>query len=324
MGIMSDFVGPKVIFDPNKNPLPPLFPLPEHLNRYHSQGVTILAAPLFTAAMPNVKAMVVRHMLEEARKAGMLDGVHTLVEATSGNTGMSMGVIAPYYGLRVVVVVDRDLAPGKIEQLRMVGADIRYPDDGLGTIETARRLGEQPGWLNFNQYGNRLNVGAHCRYTGPHLWKKTRHKISVFSNGMGTAGTCLGVKAYFEEIGANVHVLGVACAEGSPVPGLRSYKKLANVTLDWRSLNTLEATQYEAYKLSLKLYRAGIMAGPSSGLALAGLLRFLEERRSSDFEGLCNADGRVIAVFGCGDTPMPYMEKYSTVLNGNDFDPLRF
>jgi cysteine synthase A len=317
--------GPLITFDPLRNPLPPIFPIPTWLNPYAHRGdVDILAAALFTGYMPNVKAMIALHMMEVARKAGALDGVHTLVEASSGNTGLSLANLAPYYGLKLVTVTERDLAPGKVEQLRLVGVEKNQnPEEEFDTIEAAAKLGEQPGWFNFNQYGNQWNVEAHKRYTGPHLWEGTDKKISVFSNGMGTAGTALGVKAFFESIDANVYVLGVACAEGNPVPGLRSYKKLEHVTLPWQSLHHLEATRFEAYSLSLKLFRSGMMVGPSSGMALAGLLRFLKEHEANDFEGLRNEDGRVVAVFGCGDTIIPYMEKYSFVLNNSDLVPLK-
>ncbi len=315
---------PRVTFDPRRNSLSSIFALPGRLNPYLDRGVDIYAAPLYAAAMPNVKAYVVRHMFETAQKEGLFDNVHTIVEATSGNTGLSMGELAPFYRKKFVAVVERDLAPGKLLQLRMAGVNMVSPEGEMDTIEMARMLGEQSGWCNINQYGSALNVDAHRLYTGPHLWEQTEHKITVFSNGMGTAGTALGVKTFFEEEGVDVHVLGVACAEGSPVPGLRSRTRLKNVTLDWQSLHVLEATNREAYGLSLKLMRAGVMAGPSSGLALAGLLRFLEEREADEFDGLRNEDGRVVAVFGCGDTPMPYLEKYPTILDGDDFNPEKF
>lgn len=317
------FCNPKTIFDPWKNRLSPIFRLPDRLNPYRAKGVEIYAVPFYTAAMPNVKALMVRHMFESAAESGTLNGVHTIVEATSGNTGLTMCLIAPYYGARVVTVVERDLAPGKLDQLRLAGADIVYPDAGSGTIEAAKRLGGQKGWYNFNQYSSHLNVEAHSIYTGPHIFRETHGRITVFSNGVGTAGTCLGVKAYFEKAGVKARVIGVVCAEGNPVPGLRSRRKLDGVELDWRSLELIEATNREAYLLSLKLCQSGLMAGPSSGMALAGLLRFLSERESSNFAGLRNSYGAVVAVFGCGDTPIPYLDKYTTILDGEEFEPLR-
>ena len=114
-------------------------------------------------------------------------------------------------------------------------------------------------------------------------------------------------------------VVGVYCLPNNAIPGVRSIERLAEISFDWESEvpNRVGVGTKESYKKSLDLCRAGLMAGPSSGFALAGLLRFLEEQRSLD--QFRNSDGEIVAVVVCCDTPFPYLDKYSTILDPTDF-----
>ena len=112
------------------------------------------------------------------------------------------------------------------------------------------------------------------------------------------------------------------CDAKSAVPGVRSEIGLRDIEFPWREAadEIIEVGTKESFKQSLELCRAGVMGGPSSGLALCGLLRFLEARRdAAELDGLRNTDGEVVAAFICGDTPLPYLDKYSTHLDPGDF-----
>ena len=150
------------------------------------------------------------------------------------------------------------------------------------------------------------------------MWEQTEGKLTIYSGGLGTTGTVLGAVQFFREKGNGVTVVGTYCLPGAAVPGVRSINGLGEIAFDWESEvpHRVGAGTAESYKKSLDLCRAGLIAGPSSGFALAGLLRFLEQ---SDLDRFRNSDGDVLAAFICCDTPFPYLDKYSTILSPTDF-----
>lgn len=317
----NTFSGPDAIGDllnPDLNPPLPLVELPESLNPFAARKIRIYAKLLYLLPLLNLKALPALRMLLEARE--QLGGVHTIVENSSGNTAFSLAIMARFFGVRSVqAIVPIDIAPGKLELLRLVGADIRFAPPEGGGVALARKLGERPGYINLDQYGSAANVAAHATWTTRQVWEQTAGKLTVYCAGLGTTGTALGAVKYFRENSCKVTVVGVYVAPNSAIPGVRSSENLKEVAFDWRSEvpHRVEAATKESYKKSLDLCRAGLLAGPSSGFALAGLLRFFEQQ--GDFDQFRNVDGEVIAAFVCCDTPFPYLDKYSTTLDPVDF-----
>jgi cysteine synthase len=313
------------LVNPTYSPLPRAFPLLQH--PFIADRVDIFPVPIFGSNVPNMKVPMARWMLERADAAGELVGVHTIVEATSGNTGAALGIVDPYYDIRrTVAIVERDIAPGKLEQLRLCGVEIMYPMTGRTTVETARELGEQPGWLNLNQYSNTANSEAHTRWTGPHIWEQTEGKISVCVVPLGTTGTAMGVSKFLRsKLPDRITIVGVALAPGEAVPGVRTEEKLRQVAFDWRAFinHLVLAFAKPSYQASMDLIRSGRMYGPSSGLALSATIKFVaEQKESGALDSLRNKDGRVVVAFPCGDGAGPYLEKYSMILDGSSFEPL--
>ena len=319
---------PRHFLNPTHNPLPPAFTLPRHLNPFVDDRVSFIPVPIFGCSIPNMKTAMVCWMLERASADGQLAGIHTLVEATSGNTCAALGIAAPYYGIRhVVPVVERDIAPGKLEQLRLAccGAP-QYPIDGMTAVETALEIGEQSGWLNLNQYANPANPEAHEKWTGPHVWQQTDGKLTVLVAPLGTAGTAIGASNFLRRQSGRIPVVvGVALAPGEAVPGVRTEEKLKQVAFDWRSAidDLILVSKAPSYRASMDLIRSGRMFGPSSGLSFWGAKQFIAKRKEEGtLDSLRNGDDRVVVAFTCGDTPLPYLDKYSTVLDGSAFNPL--
>lgn len=313
------FSGPDALrrfVDPDSHPPLPLVELPASLNPLAERQVRVFAKLLYLLPLLNLKSIPVLGMLQEAS----LEGVHTLVENSSGNTAFSLAIMARLFGIRAVrAIVPIDIAPGKLELLRLAGADVHFaPSDG-GGVAVARRVGKRPGFLNLDQYSNPANVDAHANWTAAQVWEQTDGKLTIYAAGLGTTGTTLGAIRYFRQHAPGVTVVGVYVLPGSAVPGVRSIERLQEVSFDWRSEipNRTGAATKESYKKSLELCRVGLLAGPSSGFALAGLLRFLSEQH--DLERFRNADGEVVATFICCDTPFPYLDKYSTILDPIDF-----
>jgi cysteine synthase len=318
----------KDLLDPDKQPPLPLVELPEPLNPFHSDRVKIFAKLFYLCPLLNLKSLPALNMMLDAEARGALAGVHTVVEASSGNTAFAIAIVARMFGIsRIQAVVPRDIAPGKLELLRLAGADPIFSSEIPGQpsgIAIARKLGQRQGCFNAGQYENEANPEAHEKWTGKQLWEQLGPSLTVYCCGLGTTGTLIGAKRFFDKQSAKVTVVGVVCDPQSAVPGVRSERRLQEIAFDWRSMldECVDMAAKESFKRSLELCRNGLIAGPSSGFAYGGLLRFLKtQRQNGDLDRLRNSEGDVVAAFICGDSPLPYLDKYSTYLDPADFGP---
>jgi cysteine synthase len=325
------FQGPDAIrdlLDPENNAPLPLVELPDHLNPFAGQGVRLFAKLMYLLPLLSIKSLPARQMLLEAEASGELKDVHSLVESSSGNTAFSLGVLGSLFGMRsVVAMVPWDIAPGKLDLLRLCGVEPRLVRDAPGQssgIDQAREAGRRPGWFAPSQYENDANPAASEKWIAPQIWAQTEGRLTVFATGLGTTGTLVGASRFFRrhKTQRSVAIVGVACAPNNAVPGVRSIARLREIALPWRESADaiVEVETRESFKKSLELCRAGLMGGPSSGFALAGLLKFLHSwKEEQSLDSLRNADGEVLATFVCADTPLPYLDKYSTHLDPSDF-----
>lgn len=325
-GVFAGFSAVRDFLNTENNAPIPLVELPASLNPLHEQRVRIFAKLMYLLPLLNIKSLPALSMLLEAQSSGTLDGVHTLIENSSGNTAFSLAVMARTFGLSGIdAVVPWDIAPGKLDLLRLSGVNPHLnrdtPNQPSG-ISQARELGKTKGFYNPAQYENDANPAACERWIAPEIWRQTKGKLTVFAAGLGTAGTLVGASRYFRKTAPKVAIVGAICAPQSAVPGVRSEARLREIAFDWRKAadSIVEVATKESFKHSLDLLRAGFMAGPSSGFALVGLLRFLQSAQAtSKLDSLRNADGEVLATFICCDTPLPYLDKYSTHLDAADF-----
>jgi cysteine synthase len=318
---MNFFTGPDSVrnfLNPDCNPPIPLVELPDNLNPFASQRVRLFAKLMYLLPLLNSKSLPVLNMLMEVSRK--LDGVHTIVENSSGNTAFSLAIMAPLFGVESVrAFVPQDIAPGKLELLRLSGAEISFAKKTSGIVE-ARRIGKRKGFLNLDQYANVANVAAHAKWTAKQIWEQTTGNLSLFCTGLGTTGTALGAKQFFKKQSPKVTVVGVYCLPDNAVPGVRSMEALKEISFRWKSelLHRVGIGTKDSFRKSLALCRAGLLAGPSSGFAFAGLLKFIEQHANLD--ELRNREGEVIAAFVCPDSPFPYLDKYSTILDPEDFE----
>ena len=325
-GVFSGQNSINAFLNPARHPFVPLVELPEELNPFISQGIRIFAKLMYVLPLLNLKSLQVLNMLWEARRKGELGKNHTLVENSSGNTGFSLAIIGRIFGIKkTIVIVPYDIAPGKLEMLRIAGAEVRFckgPPEEMSGIDLAREIGKENGFLNLDQYGNNANPEAFEKWMAPQIWEQTEGTMSIFCAGLGTTGTIVGMSNYLKKILAKVYIVGVNLPENNAIPGVRTLKKLEEVSFPWNEkiYRRIEAGTKESFKKSLALCRAGLIAGPSSGFALAGLLKFLNEKQKlSDLDSFRNRGGNIVAVFICPDTPFPYLDKYSTILDPSDF-----
>jgi cysteine synthase len=323
------FEGPNAVRDflnPQNNPAVPLVELPDRLNPLRTKNVRIFGKLMYLLPLLNIKSLTALNMLQEAEARGDLKGVETIIENSSGNTAFALGVLAEMFGVRrVVAMVPWDIAPGKLDLLRLCGVEPRLVRDTPGQpsgIAQSRSAGQHERWFNPAQYENDANPRTFEKWLAPELWEQTGGKLTVFAAGLGTTGTLVGASRFFRKVAPGIRLVGAICDRDSAVPGVRSEKALREIQFRWRETadRIVEVDTKESFKKSLELCRCGLMAGPSSGFALAGLLKFLDScEAAGELDSLRNADGEVVAAFVCPDTPLPYLEKYSTHLDPADF-----
>jgi cysteine synthase/rhodanese-related sulfurtransferase len=328
------FSGPSAIrdfLDPDRQPMLPLVELPDDLNPFAADGVRIYAKMMNMVPLANVKSLPALNMLRRRHESGELAGVTTLIENSSGNTVFSLGIIARIFGiLRTKAIVSHEVSRGKLQLLRFFGVEISVneepicpdPSDVNSGIYLAKRAGTQKGWWNPGQYENEANPEAHARWTGPQILAQTAGELTVFCAGLGTTGTMVGAGGFLKKHVSHITNVGVVRKPNNPVPGVRTRNLLREIAFDWNGAAdaTVEAGTKEAFEESLRLCRRGVLVGPSSGFALAGLLAFLRgKKEGAELDALRNTQGEIVAVFICPDSPFPYIDEYFEFLDAKWF-----
>jgi len=240
-----------------------------------------------------VKDRIAVNLLNDAASKG-LTNEKKLVEPTSGNTGIGLIQAANLKGFNLRTPLSSAIPEEKKTILRFLGSEVieipdtlcpdpTSPDGAIGTAKTT--VQNFPDKFHMlNQYENIANPEAHYATTGPEIWKQTEGKITHFVSGLGTCGTISGVGKFLKEKNPDIKIIGVHPDEGHEIPGVRSIKQLV-VTKFYTPKEydgTIEISNKEAYDLCLRLNREeGIIAGPSSGMALAGALKVLEKEQDA-------------------------------------------
>ncbi|RME67873.1 MAG: PLP-dependent cysteine synthase family protein, partial [Verrucomicrobia bacterium] len=236
-----------------------------------------------------VKDRVAANLIRDAEERGILGPGKKLVEATSGNTGIGLAMIGNARGYGLETPLSMAIPAEKRTTLRFLGTNVVELDDSLcpapgapeGAIAKARdKAQSDPNFVGLDQYSNEANPGGHYRTTGPEIWRQTEGKVTHFVAGLGTCGTITGTGRFLKEQNPNVKVLGVYPEDGHDIPGVRSKRQLGQTKLHFPEEydGEIEVTDRESYELCLRLNREeSIIAGPSSGMALAGALKMIPD-----------------------------------------------
>ena len=235
----------------------------------------------------SVKDRPALSMIVEAEKRGDIRPGDTLIEATSGNTGIALAMVAAMKGYRMVLVMPDNLSLERRQSMTAFGAELILVTKAQG-MEGARDLAERmraegKGFI-LDQFANPDNPLAHYRTTGPEIWRDTRGRITHFVSAMGTTGTIMGVSQYLKQMNPAVTIVGAQPAEGASIPGIRKWPDAYLPKIfDARRVDRTEAvTQQEAEDTMRRLAREeGIFCGVSAGGACAVALRVAREVRDA-------------------------------------------
>lgn len=336
---LNVFEGPlaiKTFLDPGKNCHLPLVELPGTLNPFAGDNVRIFAKLMNMLPLGNVKAAPAFNMIEEKYLAGELSSVTRIVENSSGNTVSSIALVARHFGINDT----RSYVPSEIswhkllmllffgiEPIVNVEPENPVADDPRSGVSKARKDALSDGVLNPGQYDNEANPRAHERWTAEQIWEQTAGRIDIFCAGLGTTGTIIGNSRSLKAKKPSLRVVGVMRAPDNYVPGVRTEKLLKMVGFDWRPhVDHIEAIETAlSYRLSLEMSRSGIIVGPSSGLALAGLRQYLDglKQRNKLDDIRDRKSGEIICVFPCPDGPLPYLDEYFKYVDRSHFPPIQ-
>ena len=230
----------------------------------------------------SVKDRPALSMIEHAERRGEIRPGDTLIEATSGNTGIALAMAAAIKGYRMVLIMPDNLSIERRQVMRAYGAELILVTQAQG-MEGARDLAldmqARGEGRVLDQFANPDNPRAHYESTGPEIWQATDGQITHFVSAMGTTGTIMGTSRYLKEQRPDVRIIGVQPAEGSSIPGIRRWPEayLPRIYDPSRVDQLLDVSQQEAEEMSrLLAAREGILAGISSGGAMAAALRLAE------------------------------------------------
>jgi cysteine synthase B len=235
----------------------------------------------------SVKDRPALSMIRHAEQRGEIRPGATLIEATSGNTGIALAMVAAMKGYRMRLIMPEHMSVERGAVMKAFGAEIILVSKEAG-MEGARDLALEmqangEGRV-LDQFSNPDNPLAHYESTGPEIWRATGGRITHFVSSMGTTGTIMGTSRYLKERSAAVEIIGVTPAEGASIPGIRRWPEayLPSIFEPSRVDRTIEVTQQAAEQTTLALAaEEGIFAGISSGGAVAAALSLSKQVRDA-------------------------------------------
>jgi cysteine synthase B len=235
----------------------------------------------------SVKDRPALSMIVEAEKRGAIKPGDTLIEATSGNTGIALAMVAAMRGYRMLLVMPESQSAERVQTMRAYGAELVLTPKS-GGMEAARDIAErmraEGKGVILDQFANPDNPLAHYRGTGPEIWRDTHGHVTHFVSAMGTTGTIMGVSRFLKEQNRDIQVIGAQPEEGSQIPGIRKWPPayLPRIFDASRVDRTENVSQADAEDFARRLAREeGIFGGISSGGACAVALRVSERVRNA-------------------------------------------
>lgn len=246
-------------------------------------GVTLLFKLEGQNPGGSVKDRAALNMIRTALEAGRITKRTRLVEATSGNTGIALAMIARLYGIEIELIMPENATRERVQTMRAYGAKVTLTA-AAGGIEGARDMAElrvqQEGFVMLDQFSNPDNWKAHYKSTGPEIWNDTHGKVTHFVSSMGTTGTIVGTSSFLKEKNPEITIVGVQPDGDSSIPGIRKWPKayLPKIFDASKVDRIIEVSATESRETARDLAsKEGIFAGMSSGGATAAALKLAKE-----------------------------------------------
>lgn len=231
----------------------------------------------------SVKDRPALNMIKSALERKEIAVGDKLIEATSGNTGIALAMIAQALGVHMTLIMPDGATPERIKTMRAYGAEVILTP-AEKTIEYSRQLADEMAengdFHILNQFANPDNYKMHYKTTGPEIWKDTEQKITHFVSAMGTTGTIMGVSSYLKEQNPDIQIVGTQPTDGSRIPGIRRWSPefLPKIYEPERVDRIIDVSADEAKVMTRRLAKEeGILAGMSSGGAMTAALKLASE-----------------------------------------------
>ena len=231
----------------------------------------------------SVKDRPALSMIKHAEMRGEIKSGDTLIEATSGNTGIALAMVAATRGYRMILIMPENMSVERRAVMKAFGAKIVLTSDAGSmeeAIDVSRELEAKGKGKILDQFANKDNPRSHYEGTGPELWGDTNGKITHFVSAMGTTGTIMGTSRFLKEKNPNIQIIGVQPEDGARIPGIRRWPKeyLPKIFEPTRVDRIIDVSQELAEKTTIELgVKEGIFAGISSGGSVAAALQISNE-----------------------------------------------
>lgn len=247
------------------------------------EGVTLLLKLEGNNLAGSVKDRPAFNMIHAALERKEIKKGDYLIEATSGNTGISLAMIAQQFGLHMELVMPENSTKERIQTMQAYGAKVTLTAAEIG-IEGAREYaGKQvldKGYFMLNQFANDDNWKAHYKTTGPEIWRDTNGEITHFVSAMGTTGTIMGTSTFLKEKNKNIQIIGAQPTDNSKIPGIRKWSKefLPKIFNPKKVDEIIEVSEEEAREMTKRLAKEeGIFSGMSGGGAVVVALKLAKK-----------------------------------------------
>ncbi|MCC6411988.1 MAG: cysteine synthase CysM [Saprospiraceae bacterium] len=231
----------------------------------------------------SVKDRAAYGMIKGALDRGEIKPGIRLIEATSGNTGIALAMMARLFNIEITLLMPDNSTAERVQTMEAYGAEVILTPASKGGIEYSRELADEMvaggGFLMLNQFANPDNWGAHYNSTGPEIWRDTAGRVTHFVSSMGTTGTIMGVSRYLKEQNPEVQIVGVQPVEGSNIPGIRRWtpEYLPKIFEPSRVDRVIDVSEKEALAMMRRLAKEdAVFAGVSSGGAVAAAAKLAE------------------------------------------------
>lgn len=261
-------------------------PLVETTNLVKNKNVKLLLKLEGNNPGGSVKDRAAYYMIKGALERGEIKKGDKLIEATSGNTGIALAMIAQLLGIEIELILPEDSTKERTQTMRAYGATVILTpakEGIIGSRDYADKKVAEGGYLMLNQFANDDNWKAHYNTTGPEIWRDTNGTVTHFVSAMGTTGTIIGTSTYLKEQNPAVQIIGAQPSEGSQIPGIRKWPEeyLPKIFNPSKVDRTVDVSEKEAREMTKRLaLEEGVFAGMSSGGAVAVAVKIAEELES--------------------------------------------